>query len=73
MARPFKVNPEYNYFVFNLEHDIIGAGNEYKEDALDILDEVNDLEPCWKVYSSHYLIRRGIDPYNSQNWGQLWA
>jgi len=62
----------YIWFVYNTEHDIIVAGNEYRDDAIDVMDEANELEHCYRVYSAKYLqdIKR-INPYDYDNWGNL--
>ena len=66
-----QANPEYKYFVFNTEDQIIVAGNEYKEDAEDVCDELNDLyySPLYRVYTASYLqTRKQINPHDFNNW-----
>ena len=65
------INLEYKWFVFDTEHDIICAGNEYRDDAIDVMDEANELMPCYRVYSAKYLISKDINPYDINNWGNF--
>ena len=41
-APSFKVNPDYRYFVVNKMTGKIVSGWEYKEDAVDSMNEFND-------------------------------
>tara|TARA_R100000501_G_C2537387_1_gene57691 strand:+ start:113 stop:343 length:231 start_codon:yes stop_codon:yes gene_type:complete len=66
-----QANPEYMYFVYDIYDDTIFAGNEYREDALDVCDEANELDiiPQFKVYSAKYLMTRmNVNPYDFGNW-----
>ena len=67
------INPDYGFFVVDTEGNCIVAGNEYKEDAIDVMDERNDdsmgANP-YRVYTSMYLVRQGMNPYDHQNWGR---
>ena len=70
--KQYIVPPDYKYFVFNTEDQIIIAGNEYKEDALDVCDEANELyySPLYRVYTASYLQnRKQVNPYDYNNWG----
>ena len=65
------INLEYKYFIFDTEHNVIVGGNEYKDDAIDCMDEFNDECYCavFKVYTAKHLIdRKDINPYNVSNW-----
>ena len=67
-----KINTEYKYFVLNADSGLIVAGNEYKEDALEVRDEFNEDVPypnnIYKVHTAVYLKRLGIDAFNPENW-----
>ena len=65
-----KINNEYKYFVVCTESYMIMAGNEYKEDAIDVMDEMNDMyySPLYTVYTaSHINNRLNINPYDVSN------
>ena len=67
-----KINTEYKYFVLCTDSNMIIAGNEYKEDAVDVACEFNEdtYYPCniFRVYTAVYLKRLGIDAFNHENW-----
>ena len=65
-----KINTNYKYFVYCMDADLVVSGYEYKEDAIDCMDEFNDecYIPQFRVYTSRYLISKGCNPYRSNNW-----
>tara|TARA_R100001594_G_C3897067_1_gene229907 strand:+ start:292 stop:510 length:219 start_codon:yes stop_codon:yes gene_type:complete len=66
-----KINNEYKYFVICNESHMIVAGNEFKDDAMDVMDELNDeyYSPLYKTYTASYIINKlNINPFNSNNW-----
>ncbi len=69
-AGKFDINPEYQWFVYCVNYGRIVAGNEYREDADDVKEEMDAAYPvdAWKVYSAAYLKGQGVDPYDSDNW-----
>ena len=65
------INLEYKYFVLDADHNVIVAGYEYKDDAIDCMDDFNDecVCPVFKVYTAQYLInQKNINPYDTSNW-----
>lgn len=72
MARggKLKINKDYKWFVFDMDRDKIVAGNAYREDANDVLNEAKGRN--LKVYSAAHLKNKlQIDPYDSDNWSNL--
>ena len=66
-----KINKEYKYFVICTESHLIVAGNEFKEDAFDVMDELNEdyYSPLYRVCTASYINNRlNINPFNSDNW-----
>lgn len=70
-----KINRKYKYFAQNKENGKIYDGYEIVDDVeslkhyakLDLKD--NDLKPSdFNILSAQALQKRGIDPYNSDNW-----
>ena len=68
----YEVNPDYQYFVYNIYTHSIVAGNEYREDAQDVCSELNEIsyKPVTnKVYTAkHIMTRLNLNPYDFSCW-----
>lgn len=64
------INKEYKYFVCCVDSDLIVGGYQFKDDAIECMDEFNDecYLPQYKVYTARYLNNKGCDPFNLDNW-----
>ena len=63
---------EYKYFVIDLNDNLVHSGWEFKEDALDILDELLEglytaITSDYKIYTKKYL-KNKIYLNNNNNW-----
>lgn len=70
----FKINKDYEWFVYDADKKTIVAGNKYKEDANDVLKDFKEARPGrnLKLYSADHLKHKvKIDPYDSDNWSNL--
>ena len=66
-----KINNDYKWFVVHTEDYTIYSGWEYKEDALESLNDLSEIgETMYSVFSASYIQSRsiGIDPYDFKNW-----
>ena len=65
-----KINLKYKYFVYCIDANLIVAGYEHKEDAIDCMDEFNDecYYPQFRVYTAKYLNNIDCNPYKTNNW-----
>ena len=66
---------DYLFYVINLDNNKIWAGNEYEEDAYDMLDNYNENydKAKLKVYTKRYILSNslvdgGINPDDNNNW-----
>tara|TARA_R110002020_G_scaffold115516_1_gene265548 strand:- start:245 stop:466 length:222 start_codon:yes stop_codon:yes gene_type:complete len=63
---------EYKYYVIDLNDNLIHSAWEYKEDALDVLDELLEgittaVTSDYKIYSKRYLNNK-INLNDNNNW-----
>jgi len=68
-----KINREYKYFVVDTCDWLIVSGWEYKEDALENLDDLLEgmstaVTGDYKIYTARYLNSKDINPFNPDNW-----
>jgi len=63
----WKVNPDYTHFVVNKMTGNIVSGWEYKEDAIESMNEFNewDNHQQYKIASKN---QHPVDPFNLDNW-----
>ena len=67
------INKNYKYFVVDTCDWLVVSGWEYKEDALDHLDELLEgittaVTGDYKIYTTRYLNNKDINPFNDKNW-----
>jgi hypothetical protein len=67
------INKNYKYFVVDTCDWLVVSGWEYKEDALDHLDELLEgiataVTGDYKIYTTRYLNNKNINPFNNKNW-----
>lgn len=63
-------DPEYKYYGVSVKLKKLFSGFEYQSDAQDFVNEQNeygDMGP-FKVYSKRFLISKGINPDDDENW-----
>jgi len=68
-----KINREYKYFVVDTCDWLIVSGWEYKEDALENLDDLLEgwstaVTGDYKIYTARHLNSKDINPFNPNNW-----
>ena len=68
-----KINRNYKYFVVDTCDWLVVSGWEYKEDALENLDDLLEgmstaVTGDYKIYTARYLNSKDINPFNSDNW-----
>jgi len=65
------INKKYKFFVVCTDSDLIVGGYEHQDDAIDLMDELN--EECvlnqFKVYTTGSVFRIfNMNPYLNNNW-----
>jgi hypothetical protein len=71
VGRPAKANKEYKFFVFDKSINKIVAGNEYKNDAKEVLSEIKEFFPEKDliIYTDTFIKSKfNLDAYDFKNW-----